>query len=412
MKKILIFSLAYYPDVVSGAEVAIKEITDRSSPEDFVFDMVTLRYDSSLLRFERVGNINVHRIGFTTSHPEISDLARFPLMLNKYLFPVIGFLKARALHRKNNYDAIWSMMANFAGFAALFLKMRHPNVPFLLTLQEADPTEYIKHPARFVYPLFDRIFARVDFIQTISHYLAGFARNMGYTGPLEVVPNAVNVAHFAQEYPENELAILRHRLGKKEGDFFLITTSRMVAKNAVDEVIRSLTILPKDVKFLILGKGPDEAMLRNLAYEKGVADRVQFLGQVLHEDMPKYLKVSDVFIRPSRSEGLGNSFLEAMAAGIPVIATPVGGIPEFLFDPDVNPDREPTGLFANINDPTSIARKVERLRADPALRNRLFVNGRTLVAEKYDWSLIAKAMKEKVFNPLSLRAKRNNPQHV
>lgn len=400
MKRILIFSLAYYPDVVSGAEVAIKEITDRTSPEDIAFDMVTLRFDSALSKFERIGNVNVYRIGFTSMHPEIADLARFPLSLNKYFFPLLGFLKARALHKKNRYDGVWAMMANYAAFAALFFKIRYPSARFLLTLQESDPVSYLNHRVRFVYPLFRRIFYRADFVQAISNYLAGFARNMRYAGPLEVVPNAVNVAHFAQEYPEKELAILKHRLGKKDGDFFLITTSRMVAKNAVDEVIRALPLLPNEVKFLILGIGPDEAMLRKLAKEIGVENRVQFLGQVLHTEMPRYLKVSDVFIRPSRGEGLGNSFLEAMAAGLPVIATPVGGIPDFLFDPDVNPDREPTGLFANINDPTSIARKVERLRGDPTLRNRLFVNGRTLVAEKYDWSLIARNMKERVFDKL------------
>lgn len=400
MKRILIFSLAYYPDVVGGAEVAIKEITDRIAPEDIAFDMVTLRFDSTLPKFERIGNVNVYRIGFTQKSPSIADLVRFPLALNKYFFPVIGFLKARSLHKKNNYDGAWSMMANYAGFAALFFKMCFPKVRFLLTLQEGDPIEYIKHRVRFVYPIFRRIFTHADFVQTISHYLAGFARNMGYSGPLEVVPNAVNVAHFAQEYPEQELAILRRHLGKKEGDIFLITTSRMVTKNAVDEVIRALPFLSPEVKFLILGIGPDEEMLRKLVHEKRVDGRVQFLGQVLHEDMPKYLKVSDIFIRPSRSEGLGNSFLEAMAAGLPVIATPVGGIPDFLFDPDQNPDHEPTGLFANIDDPASIVHQVKRLIADKDLRARLFVNGRTLVAEKYDWKLIARDMKEKVFGKI------------
>ena len=400
MKRILIFSLAYYPDVVGGAEVAIKEITDRIPPEEIVFDMVTLRFDSTLPKFEKIGNVNVYRIGFTSQSPEIADLVRFPLTLNKYLFPLIGFLKARALHKENPYDGIWAMMANYAGFAALFFKMKYPAVRFLLTLQEGDPIEYIKNRVLFVYPLFVRIFKQADFVQTISHYLASFARNMGYTGPLEVVPNAVNVAHFAQEYPEQELAILKNRLGKRVGDYFLITTSRMVTKNAVDEVIRAMQLMHKGVKFLILGIGPDEEMLRKLAYEKGVADRVQFLGQIFHDEMPKYLKVSDIFIRPSRSEGLGISFLEAMAAGLPVIATPVGGIPDFLFDPDQDPGKEPTGLFANINDPASIARQVERLIADPALRNRLFMNGRTLVAEKYDWNLIVRDMKERVFDKL------------
>lgn len=400
MKRILIFSLAYYPDVVGGAEVAIKEITDRILAEDFVFDMVTLRYDSTLPKFEKLGSVNVYRIGITSANPSIYDLTRFPLSINKYFFPIFAFIKALSLHKKRNYDGVWAMMANYAAFAALFFKMRYPKARFLLTLQEGDPIEYIKHRVRFASPLFRRVFARADFIQTISHYLAGFARNMGYVGPLEVVPNAVNVDHFSQGYSPDELFALKKKLGKKEGDVFLITTSRMVAKNAVDEVIRALPLLPKEVKFLILGIGPDEAMLRKLSQEMGVLDRVHFLGQVRHEGMPKYLKVSDIFIRPSRSEGLGNSFLEAMAAGIPVIATPVGGIPDFLFDPDKNPDHEPTGLFANINDPASIALQVKRLISDSTLRTRLFVNGRTLVAEKYDWSLIAKAMKEKVFNGL------------
>ena len=102
MKKILIFSLVYYPDVVCGAEVAIKEITDRISPKDIVFDMVTLHFDSALPKFERIGNVNVYRVGFTTRHPEIADLVRFPLTLNKYFFPFLGFLKERSIKKKNH----------------------------------------------------------------------------------------------------------------------------------------------------------------------------------------------------------------------------------------------------------------------------------------------------------------------
>lgn len=399
-KRVLIFALAYYPDAVGGAEVALKEITDRIPGEEIVFDMVTIRFNSLLPAFERIGNVNIHRIGFTKAGPTISDLGKFPLVINKYLFPFTGFLKARSLHLKNPYDGAWAMMANHAGFTALFFKMWFPNVRFLLTLQEGDPIEYIKRRVRFVAPLFRRIFERANFVQTISNYLANFARSMGYNGDLEVVPNAVNIGHFSKEYSTEELFILKRKLGKKEGDIFLITTSRMVRKNAIDVIIRSLTLLDAHVKFLVLGIGPDEEMLRTLARSLGVADRVQFLGQILHTEMPKYLKVSDIFIRPSRSEGLGNSFLEAMAAGLPVIATPVGGIPDFLFDPDANPDHEPTGLFASVDDPASIARQVNRLLNDNALRMRLFTNGRTLVIEKYDWDLVARTMRERVFEKL------------
>src|SRR3989344_2682577 len=400
MKQILIFSLAYYPDVVGGAEVAIKEITDRIGPEDIVFDMVTLRFDSTLPKFERVGNVNVYRVGFGMKHPSIGDLSHFPLSLNKYLFPFLGFLKARSLHLKNPNDGIWAMMANYAGFAALFFKMKFPEVRYLLTLQEGDPIEYIKARVQSVYALFEQIFTRADLVQTISHYLALFARDMRYTGPLEVVPNAVNVAYFSQTYSTEELFALKQKLGKSTDDIFLITTSRLVKKNAVDDVIRSLSLLDVRVKFLVLGIGPDAAILRALADELKVSDRVKFLRQVDHQEMPKYLAVSEIFIRPSRSEGLGNSFLEAMAAGLPVIATPVGGIPDFLFDPEKNPDHEPTGLFCKVDDPESIATQVKSILSNPALRARLVTNGKKLVTEKYDWNLIASQMYERVFNQL------------
>ena len=71
VKKILIFSLAYYPRFVGGAEVAIKEITDRIDPKGVAFHMVTLRFDSNLPKTEKIGNVAIHRVGFTTKNPDI-----------------------------------------------------------------------------------------------------------------------------------------------------------------------------------------------------------------------------------------------------------------------------------------------------------------------------------------------------
>lgn len=398
-KKILIFSLVYYPDVVGGAEVAIKEITDRVSPRDVEFDMVTLRFDSNLPKFEKIGNVNVHRIGFTAKSPKIADLVKFPLNLNKYLFTFISCIKASQLHKERKYDSIWAMMANYAGFGAMFFKASHPSVKYLLTLQEGDPIDYIKRRVRFVYPLFVRIFTKADFVQPLSKYLAGFARDMGYKGPMKIVPNAVNTAHFSKEFGAGELNELKTKLGKKADDIYIITTSRLVLKNAADDVIKSLVFLPPNYKFLILGIGPDMDMLKELGKKEDVSERVKFLGQVDHKEMPKYLKVSDVFIRPSLSEGFGNSFIEAMAADIPVVATEAGGIPDFLFDPDINPDHEPTGLFCKIRDPKDIARQIKRFMEDTVLREKIIKNAKKMVMAKYDWSMIADDM-ENIFKEL------------
>ena len=90
MKRILIFSTTYFP-YVGGAELAVKEITDRISYIDF--DMITLRFDKNLPIFERIGNINVYRVGFSKYGATDQDLISWPLKLNKYLFPFLPYGK-------------------------------------------------------------------------------------------------------------------------------------------------------------------------------------------------------------------------------------------------------------------------------------------------------------------------------
>jgi glycosyltransferase involved in cell wall biosynthesis len=115
-------------------------------------------------------------------------------------------------------------------------------------------------------------------------------------------------------------------------------------------------------------------------------DNVLFVGTVSHEDLPKYMAISNIFVRPSISEGLGTAFLEAMAAGLPIVGTNVGGIPDFLKDSQ-------TGLFCT-TESKSIAEKINLLLKDNDLRNRISENARKLVSEKYQWDNIAEEYKK------------------
>ncbi len=388
-KKILIFSTAYLP-LVGGAEIALKEITDRIG--DIQFDMITLRFNSNLPKFEKIGNIDVYRVGFTKNNPTMADLVKWPLKLNKYFFPFTACFKACRLHRRNKYDGIWAMMAAFAGFAAMFFKVCHKNVPYLLTLQEGDPFEEIKKKVSLVYPLFKRIFTKADFVQVISNYLAGFARQTGYQGELEVVPNGVDIDKFKVESGKFKAEELKNKLSFSENDKIIITSSRLVKKNAVDDVIRALEFLPTNVKFLILGDGPDRAMLEELSERLKLSNRIIFFGAYNNDDLPKYLAMADIFIRPSLSEGLGISFLEAMAAGLPIIATPVGGIVDFLFDGK-------TGLFCEVRNPKSIAEKVKIYLENKELHETIKRNAEELIRKNYNWDLITKKMAA-IFNKI------------
>ena len=398
MKKILIFSLSYYPKYVGGAEVAIKEITDRIGQSEIEFHMVTLRYDSTLPKVEKMGNVLVHRIGFTARNPSMADLKKFPLFLNKFLYQAYAPLFALSLYKKYAYDALWAMMAHSTGIAAALFTLINSRVKYILTLQEGDPPEYIEKLALPAWPLFKRAFTAADTVQVISTFLGRWAVRMGYRGKPVLIPNAVDTARFSKTYSESELNELKDFLGKKMGDVFLITTSRLVHKNAIDDVIRALQRLPENVRFLVLGIGPDEEKLKKLAERIHVAGRVSFLGHVGHEDLPKYLKASDIFIRPSRSEGMGNSFVEAFAAGIPVIATQEGGLADLIFDEKRNPHQPITAWAVDKNSPRQIAEVVEEIMSHPEKVRAIIQTARAFAKEKYDWNLIAKDMKEKVFN--------------
>ncbi len=401
MKRILIFSLAYFPKHVGGAEVAIKEITDRCP--DIEFHMVTNRFDSTLPKEEKVGNVIVHRIGITTADPSMGDLKKWPLNLNKALFQFAAAWHAVTLHRKYRFDATWAMMAHSCGVPATLFKMAYPDVPFILTLQEGDPIDYIERKMRPLWFFFSRAFTKADTIQAISTFLGKWARARGFAGRLEIIPNAVNTSHFSQEYPVAAIDAVKDELGKRMGDVYVITTSRLVTKNAVDDMIRALPLLSPNVSFVVLGTGPDEAMLKKLAADLGVAERVKWVGQVGHADMPKYLKACDIFIRASRSEGMGNSFVEAMAAGLPVVATQEGGIADFLFDEKRNPGVPITGWAVDKDSPAQIAAAITEIMSRPEKVRAVVVTAKEMVIEKYDWDLIAKGMRERVFGPLLAR---------
>lgn len=388
-KKILIFSLAYYPRHIGGVEVAIKEITDRILFAEFEFDMITMAKHKP--SFEKMGNVNVYRVG-----PLWLNKTKTFWKLYKYFFIFSAFFKAVKLHRKNHYDIVWSMMANYAGFAALFFKIFNPSVPFLLTLQEGDPIDYIKRRARPVYPLFKMIFKRADTIQAISNYLADFGKSMGFKGEPVMIPNGVDIKNFDINLSLEEREQIRKELNLEERDIALVTASRLVVKNGVGDVIKALPKLNQNIKFIILGEGELKEKLKELAKKLNVSDRVIFRGFVSHDKMQKYLKACDIFIRPSLSEGMGNSFIEAMATSIPVIGTPVGGIIDFLID-------NKTGYLCQPQNSESVAETIQKVISD-SNKNQITENAYNMIVEKYDWNLIAQQMKN-VFSNINANEK-------
>jgi glycosyltransferase involved in cell wall biosynthesis len=361
-KTILIFSTAYLP-LIGGAELAVKEITDRLL--DYNFCLVTARIQRNLPKQEKVGQIEVFRLGIGSP-------------LDKLMLAFLGGFWASKKLKKRKISVVWGLMASFGGLAALSYR-RLTETPFLLTLQEGDDLIEVEKKARILGRRFGAMFREADFIQAISTYLKNWAMKMGATCPIEVVPNGTGQIENRRLKKEN----------KVDGEVEIITTSRLVKKNGVDDLIKSLQFLPDNFRLKIVGTGPDESKLKVLVDELGLGKRIEFVGLVTPNKIFDYLIGADIFVRPSLSEGLGNSFLEAMAVGLPVIGTPVGGIPDFLKE-------NVTGWFCELRKPESIAEKIKFIVDcnNRKLVARVIDNAQRLVKEKYNWDEIANQMKE------------------
>jgi glycosyltransferase involved in cell wall biosynthesis len=162
--------------------------------------------------------------------------------------------------------------------------------------------------------------------------------------------------------------------GRKTGEAARVV---MVARLEVQKdhltLIRAASMLG-GVRFLLAGEGPLRAVLEAEVSRLGLQDRVVFLGQ--RDDVPQLLVSSDLFVLPSLHEGMPLSLLEAMAHGLPVVASSVGGIREVVTD-------GVTGLLVAPSDPAALAGAIRRLLDDPSLARRLAAAARENVLDRF-----------------------------
>jgi len=374
-----VFTTAYDP-FIGGAEIAIHENAKRLGGE-FDFVVLTSRFAPELPKKETKENITIMRLGLGKAW-------------DKFLLPFTAFFAVLFLWRrfKGRKKIFWVVMASYGSIAASTLKFFFPRVPYILTLQEGDTEEHLRksrlglvHILGFRYAL-----KQCDYVTAISAYLLDLAYRLNYKGPGEVVPNGVDLKNFARSTSAERSEEILRRLGLRGFEKIIITASRLVLKNGIDTIVAALALIKKanpelNLKFLVLGSGQEAQAIKSLAKALGVLDDVIFAGSVSHEHLPDYLKIANVFVRPSRSEGLGNSFIEAMAAGVPIIGTPVGGIPDFLKD-------GVTGLFTSVDDPEDLAQKILKVFTDESLKTLLVNEAKKLATARYDWEAISKSL--------------------
>jgi glycosyltransferase involved in cell wall biosynthesis len=166
---------------------------------------------------------------------------------------------------------------------------------------------------------------------------------------------------------------LRAELGKQlglplaNGEILLASVGALIPRKGQEFAIRALAQLD-NARLLLVGMGEDEAKLRALAKRLGVGDRVHFLGSIDHDFLPLVLSAADAMVLPSRSEGLANAWVEALACGTPLVICDAGGARELLRDPSAGRivARDPQAIATAVREIHSARPSPEAVAANAA----------------------------------------------
>jgi glycosyltransferase involved in cell wall biosynthesis len=192
---------------------------------------------------------------------------------------------------------------------------------------------------------------------------AGLAARTCRAARTVVIPNAVDV----ERAPRAALTGDPPRI---------VTVGRLAAPKDPLTLVRALPALgARDCSLAFVGGGPEQPRVEAELRAHGLGDRVELLGE--RRDVPDLLAAADVFVLASRSEGAPLSVLEAMAAGLPVVASAVGGVPELVAAGE-------TGLLVPPGDPAALAAALARLLDDATLRRRMGAAGRSRARDRFD----------------------------
>ena len=204
-----------------------------------------------------------------------------------------------------------------------------------------------------------------------------FARQMQADG---VAPDRIEILHNSVEIPEAvapaEVQALRTRLGIGPEERVILSIGRFSKEKAHIDLLHAFALLPfrNGLRLVLVGDGPERENLNRQAAALGISSAVVFAGQVA--DVNPFYALASLFVLPSHSEGSPNVLLEALAAGVPIVATEVGGVPEVITD-------ETTGLLVPPSAPDALAHAIDRALAEPAALERWTAAGRARIEKEF-----------------------------
>lgn len=352
-----------YPPLGGGGGIAHQDVAEALAARHDVHVLTT--HYAGLPRFERRRGVSITRVPVWGR--ESLPIATIRSMVT---FAPAAFRAARALVRKWRPDIVNAFFAVPSGLPAVLLG-RLTGIPVVLTLVGADifdpnPTAGIAtHRHLLLRAVVRQIIRGADARVAISHDTRRRALKYHHAPPdIEVIPLGL-VSPFLAERGTPRVSREQSLPPGKERIVRLVTIGRLIPRKGYDDLLAAIAMTGRsDLRLDLVGDGPLAPALRALATRLGIAERVCFRGTVGESEKWRLLSSADCFVSASLYEGFGIVFLEAMSAGLPIIATDDGGQTDFLITGE-------NALLVPPGQPRQLASAIALLFLEDGLRLRM-----------------------------------------
>lgn len=356
-----------YPPIGGGAGNASANMARCLANMGHIVSVVTSRF-ADLPHQEKDANLTIWRIPALRRKQDRSGA------LEQIIFILSASFWTSGLVRQLKPDVTLAFFGVPSGAVALFLKLIH-KIPYIVSLRGGDVPGFRPYDFstfhKLISPLLRLIWKHASAIIANSNGLRELAMKFDSRFEIPIIPNGVDLELYRTA---------------AHGDTppRLFSVGRIVHQKGLDLAMLALSGL-KDLawEWRIAGDGPRLEFLKSCAEELGIADRVHFLGWQAREQLIEQYQWSNLFLFPSRHEGMPNAVLEAMASGLPVIASRIAGSEELVVDGE-------TGFLFPSENVDSLRAALRKLLTDAALRQKMGNASRHRVAAHYSWESTAR----------------------
>ena len=360
-----------YPPIGGGAGNACANIARCLASLDHKVTVLTAHF-ADQPRLETCDGVTIYRVSALRRRQDRSTA------LEQLTFIASASLRTLSLVPQLKPNATLAFFGVPSGAVAWLLKKLY-RIPYIVSLRGGDVPGFrpydFKTFHKLMGPFLRVIWHTADAVIANSNGLRDLALAFDSRMDIPIIPNGVDATRYTSE-------------SRNWSHPKLFSVGRIVHQKGLDLGLRALAQL-KDLEWewRIAGDGPQMDALKSLAQELGISERVTFLGWQSREELTQWYHHSNLFLFPSRHEGMPNAVLEAMSSGLPVVATRIAGNDELVLD-------GVTGLLVNAEDVDSLRDGLSRLIVEEKVRMQMGQASRRRVEDEYSWENVARQYSE------------------